>query len=144
MYPIIIRVTVLVCVCVCVCVFMPFVSIIHHFWQVFYVSCVHTELLLISSSWSSNTCSSMWRGSIGECHLSTFRVRSLGWLWTGMGLMCPLAEHLQQCQKNLSLFGECSFIFFIEHQVLETAPHKAAVVQPPTTHKWCTPVDPFT
>ena len=42
---------------------LPLISIVHRFWQVFSVtSCVHTELLLISSSWPSNTFSSMWRG----------------------------------------------------------------------------------
>ena len=32
-----------------------------------------------------------------------FKVRSLGWLWTGMGPMYLLVEHLRQCQRTLCL-----------------------------------------
>ena len=40
----------------------PFVSIIHRFRQVLYkTSCVRTEVLLIGSSWSSNTYTNVWR-----------------------------------------------------------------------------------
>ena len=35
--------------------------------------------------------------------LLTFKVHSLGRLWTGMGLMYPLAEHQQQYQRSLCL-----------------------------------------
>ena len=41
----------------------PLVSIAYYPRQVFQVtSCVRTEILSIGSSWSSNLCSSMWRG----------------------------------------------------------------------------------
>ena len=41
----------------------PFISIIPRFWQVFKTtSCIHTVMLSIGSSWSSNTCISVWRG----------------------------------------------------------------------------------
>ena len=43
--------------------FPSHVSIVHRFRQVLQAtSCVRTEMLLISSSWTSKACSSMWRG----------------------------------------------------------------------------------
>ena len=44
---------------------LPLVSIVHCSWQVFQAtSCIHTELLLIGSSWSPNPSSSVWRGPL--------------------------------------------------------------------------------
>ena len=43
----------------------PPVFIVHHSWQVYQaISCIGTEQLLIGANWSSNLCSSMWRGPL--------------------------------------------------------------------------------
>ena len=45
--------------------FSPFISIIHHSWEIFKAtSCISTEQLYVGSSWSSCSCSSMWRGPL--------------------------------------------------------------------------------
>ena len=46
-------------------------------------------------------------------NLSTFEVCSLSRLWTGMGLMCPHAEHLQQCQRSQFLYPMSELFTFV-------------------------------
>ena len=73
--------------------FWPSGSIIHCSLNVYQAtSCVRTELLLISSGWSSYICTSVWRGPLENA--------------ADMFVLAPSAVSHMSCSFNLNSLGE--------------------------------------